>query len=111
VFPLTAILGVKRQVKGTKTVRGNAAVTFAAAADWPVYGYGPGANIEPGLPNRDTSEILWTVFAPVDEFAPTEHDRVVLDGDEYAVAGRPQDFSRGPFGYGAGLVVELKRTE
>lgn len=111
-FPVTATLGVRRKVSGgSKNARGNKTETYAAAADWPVYGYGPGANGEPGLPNRNLSNILWTVYAPVSEDAPSEDDLVVIDGTEYAVEGRPQDFSRGPFGFAGGLVVELKRAE
>lgn len=109
---MTFTLGVKRRVEGGKDAHNNPVVTYAAATDWVVDGYAPGANVEPGSPNRDLSLILWTIYAPVDPSAPTELDRVVLDGDEYAVEGRPGDWTKGPWPHPtAGIVVELKRPE
>lgn len=110
-------LGVKRRQIGAKDEHGKPAKTYAAATDWSVYGYAPGAS-GPGLdggtdrPNRDLSIVQWTVYAPADDSAPTELDRVVLDGDEYDVFERPADWTKGPWPHPtAGLVVLLKRAE
>lgn len=111
-LPTPHTLQVKRRKLGTKDSHGKKTVTYGSAIDWPVSGIAPGANIEPGAPNRDLSLILWTVYAPVDENQPTELDRVVLGGVEYDVAGRPADWTSGPWGHPtAGVVVELKRAE
>jgi hypothetical protein len=82
--------------------------TWDDPEDWMVYGYAPGANVEPERAGRDLSEVLWTVYAPA-EGLPGERDRVVLEGAEYSVEGRPQDFSHDPWGNAVGEgVVFLK---
>lgn len=111
-FPEPYTLGVKRRRTGTKDTRNNPVITYDDPHDWAVYGYHSGANTDPGLPNRDMSLILWTVYSDVTDEAPGELDRVVLNGAEYDVEGRPVDYSNGPWNFpGAGLVVELKRAE
>lgn len=117
-LPTPYVLGVKRRNVGSNDGHGNPAKTFAAAVDWPVHGFAPGAagssigNNQPSQANRDLSVILWAVYAPVNDLAPTELDRVVLDGVEYDVEGRPADWSSSPWPFPeAGLVVELKRAE
>lgn len=100
-----------RRATATKNAHGQTTYTFADPHDWAVYGLAPGARAEAVQPNRDVSEVAWTIFAPVSDDAPTAKDLVVLDGTEYPVEGEPQDWSRGPFGSPGGLVVELKRGE
>lgn len=116
-LPTPYTLGVRRRQLGTKDSHGKKTVSYAAATDWLVHGYAPGAT-GPGLEgstnraNRDLSIILWTVYAPANAEAPGELDLVVLDGDEYAVVQRPEDWTKGPWAHPtAGLVVELKRPE
>lgn len=111
-------LGVRRRIAGSKDARNNPTITYGASAPWQVHSYAPGAagsstaNNAVNLPNRDLSLILWTVYAPANGEAPTELDLVVLDGVEYAVEGRPGDWTNGPHPFpNAGLVVELKRAE
>lgn len=111
-LPTPHTLGVKRRVVGSADAHGKKAITYATAVDWPVHAYAPGASTEPAAPNRDLSLILWTVYAPADGLVPTELDRVVLEGVEYAVEGRPADWTNGPWAHPtAGTVVELKRAE
>jgi hypothetical protein len=105
-------LAIRRLTDGTPDRYGNATDTLSAAEDWWVWGIAPGDNTEPGEPNRDRSDIVWTVFAPADGYGPTERDVVQVDGEDFQVEGRPEDWTRGPFGPGnAGLVVKLKRME
>lgn len=111
-LPTPYTLGVKRRQAGATDAHGNPVVTYAAPTDWHVHGYAPGANVDPANPNRDLSLILWTVYAPASDEAPGELDKVVLDGVEYAVEGRPADWTKGPWPHPtAGIVVELKRAE
>lgn len=109
---MTFTLHVRRLELGDEDRHGNKAKTFGTAVPWVVRGYAPGANVENGDPHRDLSTILWTVYADANDDLPTEHDLVVLNGDEYAVEGRPADWTHGPwFNPVAGAVVELKRPE
>jgi hypothetical protein len=109
---MTYTLGVRRRETGSDDDHGNAEATYGAAEDWVVRGYAPGANNEGGDPARDLSNILWTVYADASDDVPGELDLVVLEGDEYAVEGRPADWTHGPwFNPVAGVVVELKRAE
>lgn len=108
----TTTLHVKRFAAGAVGAHGNAAAGHGDPVEWDVYGLAPGASQEPTQSNRDLSEIEWTVFAPNNDELPTEKDLVVVDEVEYAVEGRPADWTRGPFGGGvAGVVIELRRAE
>lgn len=105
-------LGVRRLIVGSEDSHGNAVKSYAPATDWVVRGYAPAANTEGTDPARDTSQILWTIYADATTDIPGELDLVVLGGVEYAVEGRPADWTHGPwFNPVAGVVVELKRVE
>lgn len=105
-------LGVRRYSPGPKNAHGKPTPVYGDPIDWPVYGYGPGPNTEPGDPNRDASVIAWTVYAPTGDATPTEHDLVILEGDTYRVDGRPEDYTHGPWPHPtAGVAVNLTRTE
>lgn len=79
--------------------------------DWRVHDIAPGAMLEPGEPNRDASQVRYTIHAPKSAAAPTERDQVLLDGDWLDVIEKPSDWTRGPWGPGnAGLSVELGVT-
>lgn len=105
-------LAVRRRQTGAKNAHGNPVVTFGEPESWWVWGYAPGANEEPGGPNRDLTNIEWSVYAPMDSRVPSEGDRVVIAGAEYEVDGRPEDWTNGPWAQAnAGVVVRLKRTE
>lgn len=109
---MTFTLQVKRRQAGSKDSHGNKAVTYAAPADWVVRGYAPGANVEGTDLHRDLSVVLWTVYADATDDVPGELDLVVLNGVDYAVEGRPADWTHGPWHNPvAGVVVELKRAE
>jgi hypothetical protein len=38
------------------------------------------------------------------------HDRYVLDGDKWEQVGEKLDYTRGPFGWAPGVVVNIKRV-
>lgn len=109
---MSLCLQVRRRTLGGRNARNNPVETFGDPQDWHVWAIAPGASAEPADPNRDLSLILWTVYAPANEKVPGELDRVILNGVEYGVEGRPGDWTHGPWGPGnAGVVVELKRVE
>lgn len=106
------LLGIREHTPGVKDGGGNPIDAWGGSKDWPVYGYASGTNAEPGEINRDLSNVLWTVYAPVNAKLPSDKDLVILQGDEYAVEGVPQDFSHDPFGTDVGeAVVYLKRQD
>jgi hypothetical protein len=103
-------LGVRRLVPGAKDAHGNPIASHAPPVEWLVYAYAPGANEEQGG-NSDVSLVEWTVYAPVSDDAPGEFDLVRVEGVDYAVEGRPADWTRGPWENPlAGLVVQLKKV-
>ena len=106
------ILHVRRYTSGTEDAHGNADSDYAEPVEWDVLGVAPGGMAEPYYPDRDLSDIAWTVYALPSDNTPTERDRVDFDGDTYEVNGRPKDWTHGPWqNPSAGIVVELKRTE
>ena len=112
MIPSRFTLGVRRYSGTVKDAHGNATVSFAAAVDWPVRQVDPGAMSEPLEARRDASVVVFTVHANPHANTPTERDRVVVDGVEYAVNGRPKDWTRGPWRNPvAGVVVELRNVE
>lgn len=106
------LLSIKRLTTGATDSHGNATQTLSAPEDWWVWALAPGDNSEPGVPNRERSDVVWTVFAPADDFGPGVRDVVVISGEDFQVDGTPEDWTRGPWGAGnAGVVVKLKRME
>jgi hypothetical protein len=110
---MTFQLQVRRRQVGAKDKHGNKVTTYASPEPWTVRGYAPGANVEANANlHRDLSIILWTVYADASDDAPGELDHVLINGVEYAVEGRPADWTHGPWHNPvAGIVVELKRAE
>ena len=108
---MTTLL-VARRAAGATDAHGNPVTAYGTGTPWEVWALAPGAQDEPGDTNRDLSLVEWTVYAPNNADAPTEYDRVIVDGDMFEVVGRPQDWTRGPWSHPtAGLVVELRRAE
>lgn len=104
-------LSVKRRSLGSKDAHGNPAPSFADPIPWCVYGLEP-ITSERDTVDRDLSVIGWKVYAPPRANAPTELDRVVVDGDDYEVEGRRADWDEGPWSHPtAGDVVVLRRAE
>lgn len=80
--------------------------------DWRVRQIDPGASAEPFEPNRDLSQIVFSIHAPASPDVPGERDEVLVDGEWFAVDGRPSDYTRGPWmNPAAGVVVLLRRAE
>lgn len=110
-FPIPYALSWRKRVLGDKDRNGNPVASFADPVSWPVHMYLPGANDLEERPNRDLSMIQWTVYAPLGS-APKEFDKVEIDGVEYVVHGRPEEYSHGPWNTDIGhIIVRLENTE
>lgn len=112
MIPTRFTLPWRKLIEGAVDAHGNAVDAWGDPVDWPVHGYGPGANELANTTNRDLSMIQWTVYAPAAGPTPRERDKVIVDGAEFVVHGRAEDWSRGPWHHGdAGVVVMLEDTE
>lgn len=111
---ITATLGIRRRIEGAEDRYGNPVEAWSDPEPWPVYAVGPRASDEPWTENRDPNVAELTVFAPVDGPRPGPLDRVVVDGLEWDVDGRPGEWDRNPHVEATrqrGIVVNLERKE
>lgn len=104
-------LQVKRRIEGGLDAHRNPIITWSDPADWKVYGVAPTTAMETTADNRDRSVVVPMVYAPLSADVPTEYDRVVYNGQDYEVDGRPRDWTQGPLNPSAGVSVVLKRVE
>ena len=111
LIPSPYTLTVRSYTDGAEDDFGNP-TRVEVERDWRVRSIDPGASADPRNPNRDLSEIAYSIHADATPDVPTERDEVRVDGHWYAVDGRPDDYSRGPWRNPvAGVVVLLRRTE
>lgn len=98
-------------VPGVTDAHGNPADTWGTPVTVPVHGWAPpSADTVPGDDNRHA------VIRDLDLYAPSgtvgaPRDRWVLDGVTYEQVGHPEDYTRGPWEWAAGVRVNLKRVE
>lgn len=105
------LLEVKKRDTSGLDSHGNPQDTWGAPTPWEVTALAPGGSTE-GEVDRDTSRLAWTVYAPLSPQVPHELDRVLVEGEEFEVYGRPDDYTRGPWPHPtAGVVVRLQRVE
>lgn len=91
---------------------GNLQGTYGPPVDWMVRSVDPVTGREPGLENRDAALLAYAIQADNAPEVPGYRDLVVVDGVEYLVDGRPDDWSRGPWpNPAAGVTVYLRRVE
>lgn len=88
---------------------GNATATYGPPVPRYVYGWAPAGSVEVQSYRHDVKADL-SVYAPAD-FVIDPRDRMVVGGKTYEVAGEPDDFNHGPFGWAPGVVVNLTRAE
>lgn len=108
-FPLNQTIGHMVWSAGSVDAHGNPADTWAAAVNVLVYGYGPPAVRAETEPGGTQVISHLEVLAPT--FTVDPRDRFVIDSVTYEVAGEPNVWDSGPFGYEPGMVVRLKRAE
>ena len=111
VGPVRAVytVGHRAYVAGLKDAHGNVREGWADPVPFEVYAIAPLASQEPG-DDRTAVTTGISLLAPQGAVVDP-HDRFVVDGVEYDVEGDVADYTRGPFGFAAGLVVNLTRTE
>ena len=111
MIPSPYTLTIRVRTEGAKDAFGNVTVTWPER-EWRVRSVAPGAMADPANPNRDLSQVAYSVHADADSGLPTRLDRVVLDDEDYDVDGDPADWTRGPWANpAAGVVVLLTRSE
>lgn len=79
----------------------------------PVYGWATPVTSEPKIAGHDRVLVEVELFAPPG-FTVGPHDLVDLPAapsGQFEVIGYPEDYSRGPFGFNSGLVVNLRRVD
>ena len=111
MLPTPYVVGVKRYLPGAVDTHGNPLDAWSDPVDLPVSAIAPGAMVEAGQPNRDVSEIAYTILAPPHPNMPAERDLVVLFGVEFPVSGKPKDWTMGPWTFAPGWSFELQRVE
>lgn len=111
MIPTPHTIGVRAFGAGTPTldVHGNEVVSWGAPVIYPVYAIAPRSSSEP-VPGRSEVIVGLSVYAPHGVMIGPR-DRVVIDGEEYEVEGEIADYTKGPFGYKPGIVINLRRAE
>ena len=105
-------ISVRRFIAGAKDEFNNSVPSWAAAQPWDVRSVDPLTGREPGIQFRDMATLALVVQADKTPEVPGYRDRVVVDGEEYDVDGRPDDWTMGPWANpAAGVTVYLKRVE
>ncbi|MBP2211088.1 hypothetical protein JOJ87_001432 [Rhodococcus ruber] len=110
MIPTPYTVGVRTYTESGKDDRGNPVESWSAPVDHPVYGWSMPSSTEPKVAGHNRVLVSLELLVPP-TFPAKAHDRVVVDGEEFEVLGRPEDFNHGPFGFAPGLVVNLGRTE
>lgn len=96
---------------GAMDAHGNPADAWGPSVDVLVHGWAPpAADKEPGDDNRNS------VIRDLDLYAPAgttggPRDRWTVDGVPYLQVGYPEDYTRGPWQWAAGVRINLKRVE
>lgn len=115
LVPSSHTISVKRFSQEGKDGHGNTTKVYADPVPWQVRSIDPGVSGLAGEPyeqGRDLSLVLYTIQADTGPNVPGERDRVVVNGVDLDVYGRPQDWSRGPWPNPvAGVTVRLKAAE
>lgn len=112
-FPSPHRLQVRRFTKATEPDEmGNYASGLGDPEDWWVRSIDPVPNRESATANRDLATLAYSIQADKTDKVPSYRDVVLVDGQEYPVDGRPDDWSNGPWpNPAAGVTVYLKKIE
>lgn len=96
---------------GGTDAHGNPTSGWGAPVDVQVHGWAPPSqDAEPNAANRDLVERDLDLYAPAGTTGGPR-DRWVVDGVVYEAVGHPEDYTKGPWQWAAGVRVNLKRAE
>lgn len=102
-------VGLRVYTPSAKDKYGDAVESWSAPIDLAVYSVAPRSSDEPEEGRNAVVSGVSLHAPPGTPVGPL--DRVVIDGVEYEVEGEIADWTRGPFGFASGVVIDLKRTE
>lgn len=112
-LPTPYTVGHRAYIPNATDPLGNEVEAWAAPVDLPVYGIAPGgseANPEPE-PDRPFVSTTKQLFMPLESAANVgPHDRYIIDGIEWEQNGDLLDYTKGPFGWAPGVVVNIKKA-
>lgn len=109
-LPTPYVVQRKAYTAGATDSHGNPVESFADAVDVDVHGWGPpSADVEQSQAGTSVVRDL-DLLAPVGTVS-NPNDRWIVDGHEYKAIGYPEDFSRGPWQWAAGVRINLERAE
>jgi hypothetical protein len=109
MFPTPHTVDVLHYETGGEDEYGNDVETWSPPDTQRVHGWGPSGTEEDNDGRRRVVADL-QLMAPRG-FRIGPYDRVVVDGLEYEVEGKVEDYTKGPFGFaGAGIRVNLNRV-
>lgn len=110
-LPTPYVIEHLAHVPGGLDAHGNPVSAWAEPVPLPVHGWSPPSqDTEPGQANRDLVVRDLDVYAPAGT-AVGPHDRVRVEGVLYEVVGHPEDYTRGPWQWAAGVRLNLLRVE
>lgn len=111
-IPSPHLVKVRRYVAGAKDEFNNAVDAWQDPTDWWVRSIDPVTGREPDQSFRDLASLALKIEADKTPDVPTYRDIVIVDGVEYPVDGRPDDWTQGPWTNPvAGVTVYLRRVE
>jgi len=83
---------------------------IAAGVSARVYGWAPVSSAEPKVVGHDRVVVEMELLVPPN-FAVAPQDLIDLDDGQYEVIGWPEDYTKGPFGFTPGKVINLRKVE
>ncbi|CAM4134719.1 Head-to-tail stopper [Nocardia ninae] len=112
IFPTPYVVQSRRFSEGPeKDARGNLIKKWAAPFAQPAIAFGPPQSAEPKLAGHDRTVVELELFVPSGFVAGHQDKQTLPDGSVWSVIGPIEDYTKGPWGFAPGGVVNLKRVE
>lgn len=98
------IVQVEVHVVGAPDGYGGFEDSWLAPEERVAFGWAPAGSSEPKTVGANRQTVDVELFAP---WTLAAKDRVTINGEVFEVAGHPEDWNHGPFGFEPGHVVNL----